>query len=56
LPEFRLDCTIFRDRQEEKVQIVNSHPRQEFELDISPDPSPQYDEVKYAALLSPAKF
>ena len=35
----------FRDRGEEKLAVVQNTPRQQFEIDDTPEPTPDYDQV-----------
>ena len=37
---------FIRDRQEEKIQVVRATQRQQFEVDDTPDPSPDFEQVK----------
>ena len=34
-----------RDRGEEKLAVVQNTPRQQFEIDDTPEPTPDYDQV-----------
>ena len=41
-------CSIFlsRDRGEEKLAVVQNTPRQQFEIDDTPEPTPDYEQVR----------
>ena len=45
-------CLIFlsRDRGEEKLAVVQNTPRQQFEIDDTPEPTPDYEQVRNCSL------